>query len=420
MASTLRVDQIETSSGNPVMSFNSSGAASFSSGLTLPQFTEASRPASAANGTLILNADTLAMEIFVDNEWIQIGSSGAGKLVEFKLWGAGGGSGSQQRSGTSYHTNTFYNVKEGGSGGFLTASFQIPSGTQLLFSVGGGGRGGLIGGNPSDALGGYNGGGGGTYSTYDASGGGGGYSGVFIGAQKTQAAALIIAPGGGGGGGGPGYPANANDEANGGGGINNANGTGNAGRRSYGYHVANAGGGTTTTGGVGGDSSDTGGDGAAGSALQGGNAVHHRNVWGSGGGGGGGWYGGGSGSNDGSSWSGGGGGAGSAFVRGAGIPTSPGSDLPSGFTYVSHTFGLHTYGQWGDGTAPGYGSMRKPVGTTDGNYPGSNIGWGGAFRLINQGGPSGYNGENGAILYRVDGGSWIQVSFSGSDSTITI
>lgn len=398
------------------------GTVTLTSGLRLPSFTNSNRP-TGIEGLMIYNSEKQTIQAYISGQWSDVGGGGK-KLVEFKLWGAGGGSGSQQRNGTSYHTNTFYNVKEGGAGGFVTASFNIASGTSLVLSVGGGGRGGLIGGNPSDAQGGYNGGGGGSYTTYDASGGGGGYTGVFIG-TKTQTNAIAIAPGGGGGGGGPGYPASSNDEANGGGGIATTTGTGNAGRRAYGYHVANAGGGTPTSGGVGGDSSapeanQGGGDGAAGSALQGGNAVHHRNAWGSGGGGGGGWYGGGSGSNDGNSWSGGGGGVGSAFVRESGIATTPTNTDIVAVEYVNHTFGLQTYGAWGNGSTPGYGSMRMPVGTGDANYPGNSVAYGGAFRLINQGGPSGYNGENGAIVYRIAGGAWTTVSFTGSDTTIIV
>lgn len=393
------------------------GTVTLTSGLRLPSFTNSNRP-TGVEGLMIYNSEKQTIQAYISGEWNDVGGGGK-KLVEFKLWGAGGGSGSQQRSNTNYHTNTFYNIKEGGAGGFVTASFKIASGTSLVISVGGGGKGGLIGGNPSDAQGGYNGGGGGSYTTYDASGGGGGYSGVFIG-SKTQANALVIAPGGGGGAGGPGYPGSANDEANGGGGIATATGVGNAGRRSYGYHVAYAGGGTTTSGGVGGDSSDSSGDGAAGSVLQGGNAVHYRNAWGSGGGGGGGWYGGGSGSNDGNSWSGGGGGAGSAFVRESGIATAPTNSDIVAVEYVNHTFGLQTFGAWGNGSTPGYGSMRMPTGTGDANYPGGSVGYGGAFRLINQGGPAGYNGENGAIIYRIASGAWTSVAFSGSDITIIV
>lgn len=392
------------------------GTVTLSNGLRLPSFTNSNRP-TGVEGLMIYNSEKQTIQAYISGQWSDVGG-GAKKLVEFKLWGAGGGSGSQQRSGTSYHTNTFYNIKEGGSGGFVSCSFNISSGTSLLFSVGQGGRGGLIGGNPSDAFGGYNGGGGGTYTTYDASGGGGGYTGVFV-ASKTQANALVIAPGGGGGGGGPGYPGNSADKANGGGGITNSSGVGNNGTTGY-TGGTTAGGGTAIAGGAGGPGGASQ-PGAAGTALQGGNAVHHRNAWGSGGGGGGGWYGGGSGANDGTAWSGGGGGAGSAFVRESGIATSPTNSDIVAVEYVAHSFGLQTFGQWGNGTAPGgYESMRMPVGTGDSNYPGNNIGYGGAFRLINQGGPSGYNGENGAIVYRIAGGAWTTILYSGSDVTITI
>lgn len=418
MSSTLRVDQIQTQGGTPVATFSSTGRAEFAGGITLPQISEANRPSGVPNGTMIVNADTLAIEVYMDGEWKQIGGSGANKLIEFKVWGAGGGSGTQNRANTSYHTNTFYNIKEGGAGGFLTASFNVTSGTQLTLSPGQPGRGGLLDGNPSDARASFNGGGTGTYTSYDASGSGGGYSGVFLGTSKTQATAILISPGGGGGAGGPGYPAAGTDQANGGGGISNTSGRGNDGARAYGNHVANAGGGSATAGGVGGDAAN---DGAAGSAFQGANAVHHRNVWGSGGGGGGGWYGGGSGAGDGNSWSGGGGGSGSAFVRGSGIPTSPGNDPLIGIQYVSHTYGIQNYGQWGDGSSPGgYNSMRMPVGTSDAQYPGNNVGYGGSFRIITSGGPSGYDGGSGAIVYRIDGGSWQTVTYTGSDVTITI
>ena len=416
MSSILRVDQLQTQSGAAVATFDSTGRATFAGGVTLPTFAEANRPAGVPNGTMIINGDTLAIEVFMDGDWKQIGGSGAGALVEFKVWGAGGGSGSQNRANTSYHTNTYTSCKEGGAGGFVEASFNIASGTQLIISPGQPGRGGLLDGNPSDARASFNGGGRGTYTSYDAGGSGGGYSGVFVG-SKTQPNAVLIAPGGGGGSGGPGYPSSGTDQANGGGGIVNANGTGNDGARAHGNHVSNAGGGTPNSGGVAGDAAN---DGAAGSALQGANAVQHRNAWGSGGGGGGGWYGGGSGAGDGNSWSGGGGGAGSAFVRGSGIPTSPSNDALSGIEYVSHTFGLQTYGRYGDGSNPGYNSMRMPVGTTDGVYPGNDVGYGGAFRLINQGGPSGYDGGSGAIVYRLDGGPWQTVTYTGSDVTITI
>jgi hypothetical protein len=127
------------------------------------------------------------------------------KVFDFKIWGAGGGGGSQNRAGTGYLTTQNYYVKEGGAGGFVSASFKVLVGTSLVFSVGQGGKGGLQAGNPSSAVGGYNGGGGSTYTTYDCGAGGGGFSGVFV-TSKSQATALVIAPGGGGAAGGPGYP----------------------------------------------------------------------------------------------------------------------------------------------------------------------------------------------------------------------
>ena len=354
--------------------------------------------------------------------------------VEFLLFGAGGGSGTSNRTGTAYRTDTYYRVKEGGAGGVVYASYDVKSGTQLTLSVGGGGQGGLLAGNPSNASGGYNGGGTGSYSQNDASGGGGGYSGVFLTSiGKSQSGAIAIAPGGGGGGGGPGYPRNVNDQANGGGGITST-GVGNNGTRqnSDSGFIAVAGGGGLTSGGVGGDSSFSNGDGSAGSALAGANSVYYNNPWGTGGAGGGGWFGGGSGANDGSDWSGGGGGAGSAFVRGSGISyNSSGNSSLNGVVYKTHTFYPQTYGTYGDGTNPSFSgtpmgtpagplnSMRMPVETTNAEYPGGNVGYGGAFRNSTSD-PSGYTGGNGVIKYRINGGAWQTVSYTGSDTNITI
>ena len=421
MSSILRVDQLQTQNGAPVASFDATGRASFSGGVTLPTFAEANRPTGVPNGTMIINGDSLAIEVYMDGEWKQVGGSGANKLLELKVWGAGGGSGTQNRSSTSYHTNTFYNIKEGGAGGFVTASFNITAGTQLILSPGQPGRGGLLDG-PSDARASFNGGGAGSYTSYDASGSGGGYSGVFLAPNKNQANAILIAPGGGGGSGGPGYPGNSTDYANGGGGISNANGTGNKGANNFSGTDGGGRGGTPTAGGAAGPGGGSYGSasGAAGSALQGADAVHHRNTWGSSSGGGGGWFGGGSGASDGNAWSGGGGGSGSAFVRGSNIPTSPANDALTGVEYVSHTYGIQNFGQWGDGSAPGYDSMRGPAGTSDGQYPGNDVGYGGQFRIITSGGPSGYDGGSGAIVYRIDGGSWQTITYTGADVTITL
>jgi hypothetical protein len=298
----------------------------------------------------------------------------------------------------------------------VTCSFNIFPGTNLILSVGGPGRGGLQQGNPSSASGGLNGGGNSTYSSNDAGGGGGGYSGVFVGTVKNQASAIAISPGGGGGAGGPGYPSNSDDQANGGGGIASVDGTGNAGARNFGFFTAVAGGGTPTSGGVGGDASVSNGDGNIGTALTGANANYYGNAWGAGGGGGGGWYGGGSGANDGNSWSGGGGGAGSAFVRGSGISyNSDGNSLISAAQYVTHTYATEAFGS-DDAT---YNAMRipAPAATSDPQYPGGNVGYGGDFNTTPAAGLDGYPG---AIAYRIGGaGAWAVITGAG-DTSITI
>jgi hypothetical protein len=363
-------------------------------------------------GAIRFNSTINSIEWYDGSMW-----SGNPKTVEFVLWGAGGGSGSQNRIDGSYRTTTQYFVKEGGAGGYVSATYSINPGTVLIFSVGGGGKGGLIQGNPSSASGGYNGGGNGTYTQRDASGGGGGYSGIFMG-QKNQNGALLIAPGGGGGSGGPGYPGSGADKANGGGGIVSSLGIGNAGTTGYGGGGV-AGGGTNLQGGVGG----TGGysqPGTAGSALLGANGVFYNNTWGSGGGGGGGWFGGGSGANDGTAWSGGGGGAGSAFVRGATINYPAAGATPfAGSAYINHSFGIQEYGKWGDGSVQGgYQSMRLPTNATSLLYT-NNAGLGGPFN-ISASLPAGYDGSNGLIAYRVNGGLWTTVNYSGTDVFITI
>jgi hypothetical protein len=391
-----------------------------STGVQLPSFTSGSRPA-GTEGLLIYNTTTKSIEGYFSGGWYPIAGGGY-ETVQVKAWGAGGGSGSQQRGSTSYHTNTEYWVKEGGAGGYVQASFYIQGGTTLLVSPGGGGRGALLDGNPSSATGGFNGGGASTYTGNDAGAGGGGYSGIFL-SSKSQANAILIAPGGGGGSGGPGYPGNSSDKGNGGGGIGSSTGSGQNGTTGF-SNLAVAGGGGTTAGGTAGAGGGSYGAtaGAAGSALQGANAVYAGNAWGSGGGGGGGWYGGGSGGNDGTAWTGGGGGAGSAFVRESGISTTPSnSDIPQ-VNYISHSFGLQNYGQWGNGVAVGsYQSMRGPVGTSDPQYPGDLVAYGGAFRLINQGGPAGYDGGHGYISIKVGNGPWVGYGFrGGSDYTLTI
>lgn len=362
-------------------------------------------------GAIYYNNSTNALRIRQSSGWKDVYTPPT--TIEFKIWGAGGGSGSQQRGGSQYRTTTYYPVKTGGAGGFVYAKFEIDtdSVSSLIASVGNGGGGGLLAGNPSSAGGGFNGGGDSTYSSNDAGGGGGGYSGIFV-SSKSQPNALVISPGGGGGAGGPGYPANTSDQANGGGGINSSNGTGNNGARNYGYFSAVAGGGTPTAGGAGGDASASNGDGNPGSALQGGNANYYGNSWGSGGGGGGGWFGGGSGANDSNSWSGGGGGAGSAFVRGSGITyNAEGNTTIGGITYVAHTFYTEPFGS--DNST--YNGMRVPQGTADPQYPGGGVAYGGDF---NTSPPNGITGGSGAIVYRINSGNWVTLTTVGDNTII--
>jgi hypothetical protein len=360
---------------------------------------------------------------------------GGEQVLEVYLFGGAGGSGSSNRANSAYRTANYYRIKEGGAGGVLYSSFKIKKGTSIGFSVGGGGRGGGQQGNPSDASGGYNGGGTGSYGQYDLSGGGGGYTCIFASSiGKNQNGIIALAPGGGGGAGGPGYPGNATDRGNGGGGIVDSNGKGNDGETQMQYPITVARGGGLTSGGAGGDANVADGDGQSGSALTGANTYPYRNAWGNGGAGGGGWFGGGSGANDGTAWTGGGGGAGSAFVRGSGLSYNSAGLAPiSGVTYTTHSFYTQTYGTYGDGSNPAYtsrdgqstgtvtyNSMRMPVQTTLSVYPGNNVSYGGIF---NNGGANafvGFDGGHGAIIYRINGGAWTTVSYTGSDTTLSL
>lgn len=174
-----------------------------------------------------------------------------------KLWGAGGGLGSQPSGG-------------GGGGGYATgtAVFQAGSTYKIIVGTGGG----------PNALTKYGGGNNGD----GVRGGGGGYSGIFV-SSVTHGNSAIIA-GGGGAGGGP----NAYGGGGGGGGTTGGDSNGPLPRGL---------GGTQSAGGAGGTS------GVNGSALTGGGGPPLA-------GGGGGYYGGGSGSDNGAGSPGGGGGSG--------------------------------------------------------------------------------------------------------------
>jgi len=112
-------------------------------------------------------------------------------IISLKLWGAGGNGG--QAGGWSFGAAA-------GGGGFVSATFNLPTayrGTNLILQVG---RAGFSVGTPFQR--GFGGGctaDNGPNSDNRYGGGGGGYTGVFL-ASVSQANALAIAGGGGGGG----------------------------------------------------------------------------------------------------------------------------------------------------------------------------------------------------------------------------
>jgi len=61
-----------------------------------------------------------------------------------------------------------------------------------------------------------------------------------------------------------------------------------------------------------------------------------------------------------------------------------------------------------------------PVETTNSIYPGNTIGYGGQFNNAGTGGFVGLDGRPGAIVYRINGGAWTTVSYSGSDTTLSL
>lgn len=173
----------------------------------------------------------------------------------------------------------------GGTGGFVSARFELTGISQLVVVVGQGGIGSCSGDCSGDDVPPVFGGGGGTHE----GNGGGGYSGVFKEVLQ-QSSALVIAGGGGGGGGGSG-------------------GSGGSGGGLVGTSGSNPGsgkGGTQTAGGL--PASEDGGysGDAPGTALSGGQGAY-------GGGGGGGYFGGGGGGRQGF-WIHAGGGGGAGYV----------------------------------------------------------------------------------------------------------
>ena len=127
--------------------------------------------------------------------------------IQVFAWGAGGGQGP--------HIGNY-----GGGGSKVTATMDVVSGQDYLFTTGG---------SASTGNAAFNGGGIGVYANNYQVGPGGGYSGVFLGTSKNHPSAILIAGGGGGGsyrtpdgaaGGSGGYPTGgdgANNPGSGGG-----------------------------------------------------------------------------------------------------------------------------------------------------------------------------------------------------------
>jgi len=250
----------------------------------------------------------------------------------------------------------------GGSGGFVAGTLTLNPGTVLKVVVGAGGSAGVGG----------------------KAGGGGGYCGVFL-TSVSHANALLIAGAGSSG-------ARNGFAGVGGGGSTGQNGLGTGGA-----------GGTQLAGGAAGGTTNVG---TAGSALQGGRgalgpsggAVYGGGPDGGGdnatatcGSGGAGYYGGGGAGNSGAPNYGGSGGGGSSYLGTA--------------TSTTNTVGNN--GSTGTGGAA--------INSGDAQYQ-ANTNKGG------NGGASGSTtaGGNGACVYRVDGGSWVVLSYTGADQTINL
>jgi len=371
-------------------------------------------------------------------------------IVHFAILGAGGGGGG--RVSGNYNTNTDPDMGNGGCGSFITAAYNIATGTTLYYYNGKGGQGGQT--NASSNLTTYGGNGqfGGTLADNDASGEGGDFSGIFTGNGISFTNALMIAGGGGGAGGRPhGTNAGVWNRCNGGGGIasrpqrsglnvttptavaqENAStihtfygggqGEGNDGTRGHqnpttqGTEQGGPQGGQKNYGGrkgtASGDARNISTDGTSFTGGQGSGTTH----WGTGGGGGGGLYGGGGGGDDGSAWGGQGGAAGSSYIRGY-FRDYHDSNLNSQvYQLLEGRFWEQMFGHTG-GTSSHEGvpafNMKQPVDITQFtgsiSSPTTNYGVGGAATTSFPG--NGSDGKQGIICYKTGQGSTLESSF---------
>lgn len=74
MASILRLDQVQTLDGTPVMSFSNNGIASMNAGVKLPAYTNSNRPAGEI-GLIIFNSEEEVIQLWTGSEWIDVGTS---------------------------------------------------------------------------------------------------------------------------------------------------------------------------------------------------------------------------------------------------------------------------------------------------------------------------------------------------------
>ena len=349
MASKIRVDEIETSSGVPVAQFTSGGSINFSNSFAFP--TVSTRPTSPVTGTVIYNSSTEVLEVFIVDTWIQLAkakgasafdltypsgasvshdaAAGAVVLTDYgqytltaesnisifvKMWGAGGG-------GASYSSPT-----RGGASGYSEGQLDLDPGDYTLI-IGRGGEGGGYNNVTGTALGGYPDGGNSDipYNGYATGGGGGGSTrfGPNVAAANINSGSTVyylIAGGGGAGADYGGYATTGSERGEGGGADGGDGGW---------YYPADTSngpgkGGSQTAGGAGGSGGRQGG-GDAGGKYAGGNA--------GGGGGGGGYYGGGGGTGYYTQGGGGSGYVAASVVNGQTIRGGTGEGLDY---YVSH------------------------------------------------------------------------------------
>ena len=75
MAGVLRVDAIQTPAGDPVLEFNNAGVAKFKgNGIQFPPYTNSNRP-SHNNGLIIYNSQEKILQVSIENNWVNIGST---------------------------------------------------------------------------------------------------------------------------------------------------------------------------------------------------------------------------------------------------------------------------------------------------------------------------------------------------------